>query len=223
MQKYVCSICNFIYDEKVCHPEGGIAPGTLWSAIPDDWVCPICGATKSEFRIVENLTKKPVTLSVETDETEVLRELSSSELYALFSNLAKGCEKQYRPDEAAIFMELAEYYKKRRPLEVVSHLQELKPFLEKELENVYPAAFQIATANADRGARRALTWSEKCSRILSSLIGRFEKQGTGLLDNTNIYVCEICGFVYIGDLPPDICPVCKVPSFKITPVQKEVV
>ena len=223
MQKYVCSICNFIYDEKVGHPEGGIAPGTLWSAIPDDWVCPICGATKSEFRIVENLTKKPVTLSVETDETEVLRELSSSELYALFSNLAKGCEKQYRPDEAAIFMELAEYYKKRRPLEVVSHLQELKPFLEKELENVYPAAFQIATANADRGALRALTWSEKCSRILSSLIGRFEKQGTGLLDNTNIYVCEICGFVYIGDLPPDICPVCKVPNFKITPVQKEVV
>ncbi len=35
--------------------------------------------------------------------------------------------------------------------------------------------------------------------------------------------CEICGFVYIGDIPPDICPVCKVPSFKITPVQKEVV
>ncbi len=223
MQKYVCSICNFIYDETIGHPESRIAPGTPWSEVPDNWVCPICGATKSDFRISENYSRKPVARSVETDEPEILRELSSSELYALFSNLAKGCEKQYRPDDAAVFMELSEYYKKRRPVEAVSRLQELKPLIEKELENMYPDAFQIARTNADRGALRALTWSEKCTRILSSLIGRFEKQGIQLLDNTNIYVCEICGFVYIGDLPPEICPVCKVPSFKITPVQKEVV
>lgn len=42
--------------------------------------------------------------------------------------------------------------------------------------------------------------------------------GNDLLEYTKIYVCDICGFVYIGEMPPALCPVCKVPSFKITEV-----
>ena len=38
--------------------------------------------------------------------------------------------------------------------------------------------------------------------------------------NTRIYVCDICGFIYLGDKPPEICPVCKVPNFKIIQVEK---
>ena len=49
MGKYVCSICGYIYDEATGIPEAGIAPGTKWEDLPDDWVCPICGATKAEF------------------------------------------------------------------------------------------------------------------------------------------------------------------------------
>lgn len=49
MQKYRCKICNYIYDPSVGDPDGGISPGTPFDKIPDTWVCPICGADKSQF------------------------------------------------------------------------------------------------------------------------------------------------------------------------------
>ena len=49
MQKYVCTVCNYVYDPELGYPDGGIAPGTPFEDIPDDWVCPTCGATKSDF------------------------------------------------------------------------------------------------------------------------------------------------------------------------------
>lgn len=49
MSRYFCEICGYIYDEAKGDPDGGIAPGTRWEDIPDDWVCPECGATKKEF------------------------------------------------------------------------------------------------------------------------------------------------------------------------------
>ena len=48
MEKYECP-CGYIYDPEVGDPEGGIAPGTKWEDIPDDWVCPICGLGKDSF------------------------------------------------------------------------------------------------------------------------------------------------------------------------------
>jgi rubredoxin len=49
MKKYVCSVCGYIYDEAEGIPDDGIAPGTLFADLPEGWVCPICGAEKSEF------------------------------------------------------------------------------------------------------------------------------------------------------------------------------
>lgn len=49
MQKYRCVVCNYIYDPAVGDPDGGIKPGTSFESIPDTWVCPICGADKSQF------------------------------------------------------------------------------------------------------------------------------------------------------------------------------
>jgi rubredoxin/flavin reductase (DIM6/NTAB) family NADH-FMN oxidoreductase RutF len=49
MQKYRCVVCNYIYDPAVGDPDGGIKPGTPFESIPDTWVCPICGADKSQF------------------------------------------------------------------------------------------------------------------------------------------------------------------------------
>ncbi|ANB02381.1 rubredoxin [Ectothiorhodospira sp. BSL-9] len=49
MKKYQCVICGFIYDEAEGVPDDGIPPGTVWADVPDDWVCPECGATKSDF------------------------------------------------------------------------------------------------------------------------------------------------------------------------------
>ncbi|MFA5926736.1 MAG: rubredoxin [Patescibacteria group bacterium] len=49
MKKYVCPPCGYIYDPAVGDPEIGIAPGTPFSDLPDDWLCPLCGVTKAEF------------------------------------------------------------------------------------------------------------------------------------------------------------------------------
>jgi rubredoxin-NAD+ reductase len=47
--KYVCDICGWEYDEELGDPENGIAPGTKFEDLPDDFVCPLCGADKSSF------------------------------------------------------------------------------------------------------------------------------------------------------------------------------
>lgn len=49
MKKYVCDICGYIYDEAKGNPEKGIAPGTKWSDLPEDFVCPLCGVGKEDF------------------------------------------------------------------------------------------------------------------------------------------------------------------------------
>lgn len=49
MQKYRCVVCGYIYDPAIGDPDGGIQPGTAFENIPDSWVCPVCGAKKSEF------------------------------------------------------------------------------------------------------------------------------------------------------------------------------
>jgi flavin reductase (DIM6/NTAB) family NADH-FMN oxidoreductase RutF/rubredoxin len=53
MAKYRCTVCSYIYDPELGDPDGGIAPGTSFEDIPDDWECPVCGAAKSEFEKVE--------------------------------------------------------------------------------------------------------------------------------------------------------------------------
>lgn len=53
MKKYECKICGYVYDPAVGDADGGIAPGTAFEDIPDDWTCPVCGAAKSEFEVVE--------------------------------------------------------------------------------------------------------------------------------------------------------------------------
>jgi len=49
MQKYVCGICGYVYDPAIGDPENGVAPGTAFANLPDGWVCPVCGAGKTEF------------------------------------------------------------------------------------------------------------------------------------------------------------------------------
>lgn len=49
MKKYVCGICGYVYDPALGDPDGNIPSGTPFEKLPDDWVCPVCGADKSEF------------------------------------------------------------------------------------------------------------------------------------------------------------------------------
>ena len=52
-KKYECVICGFIYDEAEGLPDDGIPPGTTWEDVPDDWECPDCGISKSDFDLYE--------------------------------------------------------------------------------------------------------------------------------------------------------------------------
>lgn len=49
MKKYVCLVCGYVYDPEAGDPDNDIEPGTAFDDLPDDWVCPLCGADKSEF------------------------------------------------------------------------------------------------------------------------------------------------------------------------------
>ena len=49
MKQMVCSVCSYTYDEAKGIPEAGIAPGTKWEELPEDWKCPWCGAGKDAF------------------------------------------------------------------------------------------------------------------------------------------------------------------------------
>jgi len=49
MKRYVCGVCGYVYDPEVGDPENGISPGTPFEELPDDWTCPICGASKDMF------------------------------------------------------------------------------------------------------------------------------------------------------------------------------
>ena len=53
MKQYVCDVCGYVYDEAKGDPENGIAPGTRFADLPDDFVCPLCGVGKDQFSEVE--------------------------------------------------------------------------------------------------------------------------------------------------------------------------
>jgi rubredoxin len=47
--RYVCTVCGYVYDPEEGDSDSGIEPGTAFEDIPEDWVCPVCGATKDQF------------------------------------------------------------------------------------------------------------------------------------------------------------------------------
>lgn len=49
MDKYRCLICDYVYDPELGDPKNGVAPGTSFADIPDNWACPLCGVDKSNF------------------------------------------------------------------------------------------------------------------------------------------------------------------------------
>ena len=207
--KYICQICGYVYDdakEKVPFAE-----------LPDDWKCPLCGAAKSDFKPEANGDEKKVVTAIEPMEAD-LEKLSAGQLAALCSNLARGCEKQYKQEEADLFKQLADYFTAVVPTVNDASVEKLAKELQTDANN-YAAVRATADANADRGAARVCVWGEKVTRMLSSLVNRYLNEGEAMLKDTNIWVCTTCGFVYIGDTPPELCPVCKVPNWKFEKIE----
>ena len=202
--RYICSICGYVYDE---------AGNTPWAELPDDWKCPLCGAAKSDFVPEGAAPAAAEAKPVARTETE-LKPLNAMETSALCTNLAKGCEKQYQPEQAASFRKLADWFSAQSDAAPEPSFEQLLEKINADLEAGFPAANSAARENGDRGALRSLTWSEKVTRILKSLLARYAQEGDAMLENTGVYVCTICGFVYVGNDLPEVCPVCKVPNRK---------
>ncbi len=99
--KYICQICGYVYDEAVNGP---------FTDLPEDWKCPLCGTSKGDFA-PEKTAQPPeeTTGKIQRRETD-MKPLTAAETSALCTNLAKGCEKQYRPDQADAFRRLAAWF-----------------------------------------------------------------------------------------------------------------
>ena len=210
MKQYVCSICGYVFDE---------AKNGRWEDLPANWKCPVCGAGKDAF-----IPREPPQAS-HTDPApaeaapDLERELSAIEMSIICSNLARGCEKQYMAEQSEQFAKLAAFFRsKAAPVEDTG-TEKLLALIEKDLSSGFPYGNGVSSEKPDRGALRALTWSEKVTRMQQSLLARYEAEGDRMLEHTGVYVCSICGFIFVGDAPPEICPVCKVPAWKFEKVE----
>ncbi|MGI6031768.1 MAG: [FeFe] hydrogenase, group A [Eubacteriales bacterium] len=213
MSKWTCSVCGYVYDEQ--------AEGVPFEQLPDNWVCPLCGADKSAFvqEKSQGEVKAPVApIHMDGD----MKQLSAGELSAVCSNLARGCEKQYQQREADLFRELADFFAAATPALPQEDLEGLLRRVEADLNEGYPALHAQAEAVSDRGTQRICVWGEKVTRILQSLLNRYRKEGDAMLKNTQVWVCSVCGFLYVGDSAPELCPVCKVPAWKFEKIEGRV-
>ena len=207
--KYVCQICGYIYDEA--------KEKTAFHELPDTWKCPVCKAAKTDFAVKEEKqAEAPENASLAGDTG--LEKLSAGQLAAVCSNLARGCEKQYKERESELFGQLADYFTSIVPEVNDASAERLAQLLREDIEN-YAGVRAAADADSDRGAARVCVWGEKVTRMLSSLVNRYLEEGERMLADTEIWVCTTCGFVWIGENPPGICPVCRVPDWKFEKVE----
>lgn len=210
MKKYRCIICGYIYDET--------KEKIKFEDLPDDWTCPLCGSPKSAFEeVIEEPQKEEENIEEKQEIEEDLRSLTNEEITYICSNLAKACEKEYKEEEQNLFAELATYFEEKTK-EVPGTIEDIKEANKQEQKDI-EQAMKIADENSDRGAKRVLTWATKTSNMMKIILENYEKKGLDYIKNTKIWVCDICGFIYIGEEPPKVCPVCKVPSFKILEVK----
>ena len=210
MSRWICGICGYVYDEE--------REGVPFQALPEGWVCPLCGADKGAFAPDRQQPARAPAAPVHPAGEE-LRELSAGELSAVCSNLARGCEKQYQDREAALFRELADFFAAAAPPVPDPDLDRLAELIQQDLEEGYPGLSAAAAAAGDRGTQRVCVWGEKVTRMLDSLISRYRREGEAFLRDTRVWVCTVCGFVYVGESAPQLCPVCKVPAWKFELVE----
>ena len=201
MKEYICTVCGYV------HKTDG--------ELPQDFICPLCGASRDAFKLKEENNAQTATEKPHTE-----KELSAMEMSIICSNLARGCEKQYLPKESENFKKLSEFFRSKAQPEDMASYEKLLELIEQDLSSGFPYGNVVAGKQPDRGALRCQVWAEKVTRMLQSLLLRYRTEGDKMLENTGVYVCTVCGFVYVGNEPPKLCPVCKVPDWKFEKVER---
>ena len=217
--KYVCQVCGYVYDED--------KESVPFESLPEDWTCPLCKAPKSAFKPAggaqEDASSNPEGGTQEAaafdlgDAGDTVK-MDAGMMAALCSNLARGADKQYKAEISALYAELADYFTAITPKVSDVGVDTLSKMMARDIDN-YPGARAIADENSDRGAARAIVWGEKVTRMLQSLVEQYRKEGDKMIAGTEVWLCTACGFVYIGDTPPEKCPVCKVPDWKFEKIE----
>lgn len=202
MKEYICTVCGYVHETD--------------GELPDDFKCPLCGAGKDAFRLKDDTVKQS---ERNLEKPHMEKELSAMEMSIICSNLARGCEKQYMPEESENFKKLAEFFRSKAKPVNGANTEKMLEQIEKDLSVGFPYGNAVANEQHDRGALRCQVWAEKVTRMLQSLLARYQTEGDKMLENTGVYVCTVCGFVFVGDAPPEQCPVCKVPSWKFEKIE----
>ena len=198
MTKFVCSVCGYT-------AEGENPPS----------VCPVCGASASQFTAAADAHPVRSPEKNESKAAAVHAEgFTPLELSICFSSLANGCDKQHKPVERDLFHDLSEGFRRAADAPETASYDALNKAAEEDLNVCFPRAKAAASAAGDRGALRALVWSEKVTMIHNMLLSRYAAEGDAFLKGQNIYVCPVCGFIFVGEHPPEKCPVCSVPPWK---------
>ena len=138
----------------------------------------------------------------------------SSIIPVILSNLEKAAEKQQNYDDAEYYGRLAKKHHKPAGGGTIAGL---KDAITADI-SLIDEANKLAVEKNDRGAQRALKWGAKVATIQKSLVDRYMSKGEALLDGKSLYLCEACGFIFLGDAVPAVCPVCKAPSSRFSKV-----
>ena len=147
------------------------------------------------------------------------RVCTTGELAAICGNLARGCEKQYKEEQASLYRELAAYFDGKTEAPEDFSGQAIAEQLKKDLEE-YKHTNEVCAANGDRGGQRVCVWGEKVTTMLSFLADKYLVNGDKIPEGQEVWVCTVCGFVFVGANPPEICPVCKVPDWKFEKTER---
>ena len=205
--RYVCPICGYIYDEAI--------EGTPFDSLPDSWSCPLCGAPKLMFgpeeapQPAQDVQPAP---ALEEDDLQLLpcRGLVRPVLQP-GPGAARNNTKTRRPPCSA----RSQITLRRRRPPCPTRTRRCWPVCSRRTWNrVTRRSHAAARDHADRGTQRVCVWGEKVTQMLYALLGRYQREGEAFLEGTQVWVCSVCGFIYIGDAPPELCPVCKVPAWK---------
>jgi len=199
MTKFICQICGYIH-------EGAEPPE----------VCPLCGAPKSMFKRAD-APKPQVTAATVADTCDGLNAIEKS---VVLTELANGCDKQHKIEARDILLELGEQYRASAKKPTKASFEELATSISNQLDADYPQVTEIAKKAGERGALRVLTWGGKGTMSQKAVLDRYLQEGDAMLKGQNIYVCPICGFIYIGTQAPEKCPVCSIPPWRFEVIKE---
>ena len=223
--KYKCTICKYEYDPAQGDPTQGIAPGTPFEALPDDWKCPRCKQGKEKFEPVAEVKASNPYADTQTEKNLHAAFAGESEARNKYTYFASKAKKEGYEQIAALFLQTAENEKEHAKLWF------------KELNGIGNTAENLAAAAAGENyewtdmyegfakTAEAEGFPELAAKFrgVAAIEKHHEERYRALLHNVEakevfaksevkVWECRNCGHIVVGTKAPDVCPVCNHPQ-----------